>query len=95
MRVHYYLPCDEVQMYSDSDCAGNINDWNSTSGYVLLSGGAAVTRSSRKQPIVTISITEAEFIAAAMTACQVLPNYDQKDLAANRAYNGRYCVYQL
>ncbi|GKB28168.1 retrovirus-related pol polyprotein from transposon TNT 1-94 [Tanacetum coccineum] len=58
--------------YTDSDYAGDIDDSKSTSGYVFLMGGGAVAWSSRKQPIVTLSTTEAEYIAAATCACQAI-----------------------
>jgi hypothetical protein len=48
--------------YSDSDYGGDIDDMKSTSG--------AIAWSSRKQPIVTLSTTEAEFIAAAHCVCE-------------------------
>ncbi|GJV88201.1 retrovirus-related pol polyprotein from transposon TNT 1-94 [Tanacetum coccineum] len=51
---------------------GDIDDSKSTSGYVFLMGGGAVAWSSRKQPIVTLSTTEAEYIAAATCACQAI-----------------------
>ena len=58
--------------YTDSDYAGDIDDSKSTSGYVFLLGGGAVAWSSRKQPIVTLSTTEAEYVAAATCACQAV-----------------------
>ncbi|MCH97778.1 copia-type polyprotein, partial [Trifolium medium] len=54
----------------DSDYAGDLDDRKITSGYVFLLGGAAVSWSSKKQPVVTLSTTEAEFIAAASCVCQ-------------------------
>ena len=56
--------------YLDSDYAGDVNDRRSTSGYVFVLGSGAVSWSSKKQPVVTLSTTEAEFIAAASCACQ-------------------------
>jgi hypothetical protein len=56
--------------YSDSDYGGDIDDIKSTSGYVFMVGSGDVAWSSRKQPIVTLSTTEAEFIAPAHCVCQ-------------------------
>jgi transposase InsO family protein len=58
--------------WTDSDYAGDLDDRKSTSGYVFMLGNAAVSWSSKKQPIVTLSTTEAEFVAAAACACQSL-----------------------
>jgi hypothetical protein len=60
----------ELIAYSDSDYGGDVDDRKSTSGYVFMLGFGAVSWSSRKQPIVTLSTTEAEFIAAAYCVCQ-------------------------
>lgn len=57
------------KVYTDSDCAGDIDDRKSTSGYVFLLSKAAVCWSSRKQAIVTLSSTEAEYVAATSCAC--------------------------
>ena len=56
--------------FADSDYAGDVDDRRSTSGYVFMLGTGAVSWSSKKQPVVTLSSTEAEFIAAASCACQ-------------------------
>jgi hypothetical protein len=56
--------------YSDSDYGGDIDDRKSTSSYVFMLGSGAIAWSSRKQPIVTLSTTEAEFIAAAHCVCE-------------------------
>ncbi|GAA0159622.1 transmembrane signal receptor [Lithospermum erythrorhizon] len=56
--------------YTDSDYAGDKYDRKSTSGYAFLISNGAVAWSSKKQPIVALSTTEAEFIAAAVCACQ-------------------------
>jgi hypothetical protein len=62
----------ELLGYTDSDYAGDQNDRKSTSGYVFLMSSGAVSWSSKKQPVVTLSTTEAEFISAAYSACQVV-----------------------
>lgn len=58
--------------YSDSDYARDVDDRKSTSGFLFLLSSGAVSWSSRKQPIVTLSTTEAEFLAAASCACQAI-----------------------
>ncbi|PNX88119.1 putative copia-type protein [Trifolium pratense] len=63
---------DELTGWSDSDYAGDLDDRKSTSGYVFMIGSKVVSWSSKKQPIVTLSTTEAEFIAAANCACQAI-----------------------
>ena len=63
---------DELVVYIDSDHAGDLEDRKSTSGYVFLLSSGAISWSSRKQPVVSLSTTEAEFIAAASCACQAV-----------------------
>ncbi|CAL5408817.1 unnamed protein product [Camellia sinensis] len=58
--------------FTDSDYAGDSNDRKSTSGYVFMMGSGVISWSSRKQPIVTLSTTEAEFVAATSCACQAI-----------------------
>ncbi|KAG7536804.1 Ribonuclease H-like superfamily [Arabidopsis suecica] len=62
----------DLVAYTDSDYAGDIDDSKSTSGYVFMMSGGAVSWSSRKQPIVTLSTTEAEYVAAVACACQAI-----------------------
>lgn len=50
--------------YSDADYAGDPDSRRSTSGFVFTLNGAAVTWSSRRQPIVALSTMESEYIAA-------------------------------
>ncbi|XP_040372964.1 secreted RxLR effector protein 161-like [Rosa chinensis] len=61
---------EELMAFTDSDYAGDVEDRRSTSGYVFLMGAGAVAWSSRKQPLVALSTTESEFVAAATCACQ-------------------------
>ncbi|KAE8681352.1 Ubiquitin carboxyl-terminal hydrolase family protein [Hibiscus syriacus] len=58
--------------FTDSDYAGDQDDRKSTSGYVFMLGSGAVSWSSRKQLIVTLSTTEAELVAASACVCQAI-----------------------
>jgi hypothetical protein len=63
---------EELVGYSDSDYAGDQNDRKSTSGYAFLMNSGAVSWSLKKQLVVTLFTTEAEFVAAASSTCQVV-----------------------
>ena len=53
-----------IKGYTDSDWAGDTSTCRSTSGYLFLGAGAPIAWGSNKQPIVTLSTCEAEYIAA-------------------------------
>lgn len=55
---------NELVAYCDSDFAGDEQTRKSTTGYVILFCGGPITWSSRKQSVVVLSSTEAEYIAA-------------------------------
>jgi hypothetical protein len=50
--------------FSDADWAGDTDGRKSTSGYMFLLSGGPVSWRSRRQPIVALSTTEAEYVAA-------------------------------
>ncbi len=58
--------------FSDADWGGDTQGRRSTSGYVCLVAGCLVSWSSRKQPIVALSTMEAEYVAMAHVAREVL-----------------------
>ena len=58
--------------FVDSDYAGDQDNRKSTSGYVFVLGTGAISWSSRKQKIITLSTTEAEFVAATACTCQAI-----------------------
>jgi transposase InsO family protein len=53
----------EPVCYTDSDWAGDIESRRSTGGYVFIIGGAAVSLKTKKQTTISLSSTEAEYIA--------------------------------
>ncbi|KAK6147714.1 hypothetical protein DH2020_018626 [Rehmannia glutinosa] len=77
--LRYLKGCQEVGIWypkkegfklvglSDSDWAGDTDDRKSTTGFIFFMGDTAFTWASKKQPIVTLSTCEAEYVAA--TSC--------------------------
>jgi len=63
---------NDLVAYTDSDYAGDLGDRKSTSGYVFLLSSGTISWLSKKQPVVSLSTTEAEFIVAASYACQIV-----------------------
>ncbi|XP_042400836.1 secreted RxLR effector protein 161-like [Zingiber officinale] len=58
--------------YCDSDWAGDIDSRKSTTGFVFFMGNSAFTWNSKKQPIVTLSTCEAEYVAATFCVCHAI-----------------------
>jgi len=50
--------------YTDADHGGEPDSGKSTSGFLVRMGGGAVSWRSKLQPVVTLSTTEAEYVAA-------------------------------
>jgi len=48
------------------------NDWKSTSWYVFHMGSGAISRDSKKQPIVSLSTTKVEYVVATTTTWQAI-----------------------
>ena len=62
----------EVTGYSDSDFAGCPDDRKSTSGFIFMMAGGAVSWKSVKQTLTATSIMEAEHVACYEAICQAM-----------------------
>jgi hypothetical protein len=58
--------------YIDDDFVGSLDDRKSTSGHVFHLGTNLISWASKKQPIVSISSTETEYVAATSACCQAV-----------------------
>jgi hypothetical protein len=78
----YMAQTAELEMTIDGDApdaatliAESDSDWSvghSTTGFVLVLAGIAIVYSSKRQPCIALSSTEAEIIAASSCACEVI-----------------------
>jgi len=83
--------------FCDSDYTKDINDRMSTSGFTFFMGGGVFSWSSKKQPIVTLSTCESEYVAATSCTCHViwlrrllkelhLPQVEAKEICINNKF---------
>ena len=63
---------NEVIWYSDADWANQVPGWKSTSGYVFMINGRAVSWKSQTQSIVALSTAEAQYVAVSEAAKEAL-----------------------
>eukprot|EP00253_Pinus_taeda_P031978 PITA_31978 len=70
--LYNFSESSDLVGYTDSDWVGSVDDWKSTSGYVFHMGSGEISWASKKQPIVALSIAEAEYVAATAAACQAV-----------------------
>lgn len=61
-----------LEAYCDADYAGDLETRRSTTGYVIFYGGGPISWCSKRQPIVALSTTEAEYISAADCCKEVI-----------------------
>ena len=69
----FYSKVEDYKLvgYSDSDWCGDIDDRKSTSSYVFFMGNTTFTWLSKKQPIVTLTTCEAEYVGASCLVCML------------------------
>lgn len=63
---------EKLEAYSDADWAGDRSDRKSTSGSLILYGGNPISWFSKKQTCVALSTAEAEYVAAAASAQELV-----------------------
>ncbi|XP_038895793.1 secreted RxLR effector protein 161-like [Benincasa hispida] len=62
----------DIVGYCDSDWNSDLDDRKSTTGFVFFIDETAFTWMSKKQPIVTLSTWEAEYVAATSCVCHAI-----------------------
>ena len=67
-----YSTLENFKLTGYSDNGGSIDERKSTYGYTFHFDTGVVLWASKKQPIVTLSSAEAEYVAATSAACQAV-----------------------
>lgn len=62
-KLVYRKDSNEIEGFCDADWASDLDQRKSTTGYVFVMQGAAVSWASRRQQTIALSTTEAEFMA--------------------------------
>jgi hypothetical protein len=65
-------PSKEVLGYCDANWGGDLEDRRFTTGFVFMIEGGAISWSSKRQPTIALSTTEAEYIANTQATKQAI-----------------------
>ena len=66
------LPANSITSFSDADWAGDVSNRRSTNGFLVYLGNNLVSWSSKKQPTVARSSTEAKYKALANASSELI-----------------------
>lgn len=69
-KLHYSKTNQPVTCYVDADWGGDTTDRKSFTGWVFIAAGGAIAWESKKQNIIALSSTEAEYVALSSAAKQ-------------------------
>ncbi|KAL0322058.1 UNVERIFIED_CONTAM: Retrovirus-related Pol polyprotein from transposon TNT 1-94 [Sesamum calycinum] len=72
MALCYHGGSLKLVGYSDADGSTDRNERKSTSGYVFLLGGAAITWCCKKQPCISLSTMEVEYVACTLAVQEAI-----------------------
>jgi hypothetical protein len=61
-----------LEVWADADHGGDLDNGRSTSGYIIKLGGGAISWASKLQPVVALSTTEAEYVAAVLAGTEAI-----------------------
>lgn len=70
--IKYRRGFTDLVAFTDSDFAGCLDTRRSTTGWVIIFGGAPISWCSQRQKTVTLSTTHAEYVAAAELAREII-----------------------
>ena len=99
-----YKTSDKINFrgYSDADWAGDLADRKSTSGYVFMLQGAPVSWGSKKQSSVSLSTSEAEYIALSLAIqegkwihrllCEIMKAVDEDEPELKILEDNQSCI---
>lgn len=92
LKLHYKKTGKEIECFVDADWAGDASDRKSFSGYVFVAADCVFAWNARKQNVVSLSSTEAEYVAISAAATEVA--YIRKLLAELKFHhNGPMTIY--
>jgi hypothetical protein len=64
-KLHFKgLSPQDLVGYYDANSASDLEDRKSTTRFVFMMGGGAISWSSKRQPIITLSMTKAEYMVS-------------------------------